>query len=62
MVLTDLLRKSKQPLGGSELARQVLATGYHTASKDFPSVVWAMMGQMDNVEHVAGQGYRLKKR
>ncbi len=39
-----------------------LAQGYQSQSKDFTTVVWAMLGKMDNVENVPGQGYRLKKR
>jgi len=38
-----------------------LATGYQTKSKDFTGVVWTALGQMNNVENVKGQGWRLKK-
>jgi uncharacterized coiled-coil protein SlyX len=61
-VLTDLLRRSKRPVGGTELARQAQAAGYRTASQDFAKVVWVMLATMDNVERVPGEGYRLKKR
>jgi hypothetical protein len=44
------------------LAKQAKAQGYRTKSKDFVGVLWVMLGQMDNVENVPGQGYRLKKR
>jgi hypothetical protein len=54
--------KSRQPLSGSELARQVLATGYKSTSKNFTQIVWDALGKMPNVEHVANQGYRLKQR
>jgi len=59
--LTDLLQKSRKPLAARDLAEQVLATGYQTKSKDFTGVVWTALGQMNNVENVKGQGWRLKK-
>jgi hypothetical protein len=43
------------------LADAALKAGYRTASSHPADVVWAMPNQMDNVEHVKGQGYRLKK-
>ena len=61
VVLTNILAKSRRPLSGSELAEQVLATGYQTRSQKFVDNVWAMVHQMDNIEHVPGKGYRLKK-
>jgi hypothetical protein len=61
-VLTKVLQKSKQPLSGAELAKQALAAGYQSKSKDFANLVWVSLGKMDNVENVAGKGYRLKKR
>lgn len=61
-VLTKLLQKSAQPLAARELTEQVLATGYQTTSPNLINSVWTMLGQMDNVENVAGKGYRLKKR
>jgi hypothetical protein len=62
MVLLDLLKKSKHHVAGSELAQQVLKTGYRTSSRNFTDVVWVMLGKMDEVEHLPGKGYRLKKR
>jgi hypothetical protein len=59
--LTDVLRGSRQPLSGSELAERALAAGYQTESTKFVDSVWAMLGQMDNVEHLPQKGYRLKK-
>ncbi len=61
-VLTKILADSPKPLGGGELARRALAAGYKSTSKHFPNVVWVVVGKMENVEHVKGQGYRLKKR
>jgi hypothetical protein len=60
--LTDLLQKSKKPIGGSELARLVLATGYKSVSKNFNQIVWDALGKMENVQHVPNKGYQLKKR
>jgi hypothetical protein len=62
VVLTEILAKSPRPLPARELARQAKAQGYRTKSKNFVGVLWVMLGQMDNVENVPGQGYRLKKR
>jgi hypothetical protein len=60
-VLTSLLRKSKRPLTGAELAEQAQAAGYRSNSRDFRQVVWVMLSRMDNIENVAGKGYRLKR-
>ena len=60
-LLADLLRKSRGPLAARELAAQALAAGYQTRSKNFTDVVWTALGQMDDVENVPGQGWRLKK-
>jgi hypothetical protein len=60
-VLTDILKKSRQPLGSGQLAREVLDSGYQTASKNFASVVSVALNKMPNLERVHGQGYRLKK-
>lgn len=61
MVLTEILKKSRKPLSGSELAERALAAGYKTKSAKFVDSVWTALGQMDNVEHLPQQGYRLKK-
>ena len=61
VVLTNILAKSRRPMSGSELAEQALATGYQTSSQKFADNVWAVVNQMDNIEHVPGKGYRLKK-
>ena len=61
VVLTELLKKSRKPLSGSELAKRALAAGYKTTSEKFVDSVWAMLAQMDNIEHVPQEGYRLKK-
>jgi len=61
VVLTQLLRKSKRPLSGGELAEQAQKAGYRSASVDFANVVWVMLKKMENVEHLRDKGYRLKK-
>ena len=61
-VLTEILKKMGMPLTGSELAEEALKAGYHTTSKHFIDAVWAMLSDMDNVENVKGQGYRLKRK
>jgi hypothetical protein len=60
VVLTDILKSSRKPLSGSELAEQALAAGYKSNAKKFVDTVWAILTKMDNVEHVPDQGYRLK--
>ena len=62
VILTDLLAKSRRPLLARELGEQAKAQGYETESEDFVRVIWVALGQMDNIENVPGQGYRLKKR
>jgi hypothetical protein len=62
VLLTNLLAKSRRPMAARELAAQVLANGYRTKSKNFIDVVWVMLGNMDNVGNVPGQGYTLKQR
>ena len=61
-MLTELLQKARKPLAARELAEQALAAGYRTQSKDFTDVVWTALGQLDGVENVKGQGWRLRKR
>ena len=62
VVLTDLLARSGNPVPARDLAGQALASGYRTNSKNFMEVIWVNLGQMDNVEKVPGEGWRLKKR
>ena len=62
VVLTDILKGSRKPLSGSELAERALKAGYKTKSEKFVDGVWALLGQMDNVEHLPQKGYRLKKK
>jgi hypothetical protein len=60
-VLTNVLKSSRKPLSGSELAQRALAAGYQSKSANFVDSVWSALGQMDNVEHLPRLGYRLKK-
>jgi hypothetical protein len=62
VVLTNILKSSRKPLSGSELAERALKAGYKTKSEKFVDSVWSMLGQMDNVEHLPQKGYQLKKR
>jgi len=61
-VVTQVLKKMGVPLKASELAEEVLKTGYRTDSTKFVNNVFVILGWMDNVEHVAGEGYRLKRK
>jgi hypothetical protein len=61
-IVAEILAKSTQPLPARELAAQVKAKGYVTKSKDLTNVLWVLLGKMDNVQNVPGEGYRLKKR
>jgi hypothetical protein len=57
-----LLKNSRKPLFGSELAKQALAAGYRSNSQNFTNTVTALLTKMDGVEHITGQGYRLRKK
>jgi hypothetical protein len=60
-IVTDLLRKSRQPLSARCLADQILASGFRSESKRFVKVIHTTMNKMKTVEYVPDQGYRLKK-
>jgi hypothetical protein len=60
--ILNVLKNSRKPLSGTELADRVLKSGYKTTSTKFRDVVWSMLGQMDNVQHVRGKGYQLKRK
>jgi hypothetical protein len=61
-VVTQVLKKMGVPLTASELTLEVLKAGYRTNSTKFVNNVYVILGRMDNVEHIEGQGYRLKRR
>jgi hypothetical protein len=56
-----LLERSKGPLLVRDLAKQALAAGYRSESKDFENVVQVTVARMDGLVNVPGKGYRLKK-
>jgi hypothetical protein len=58
--LANLLERSKGPLLVRDLAKQALASGYRSKSKDFENVVQVTVGRMDELVNVRGKGYRLK--
>jgi len=60
-LLTELLQKSRKPVPARDLVEQVLAAGYQTSSKNFAKVVWLVLRELEGVENVKGQGWRLKK-
>jgi hypothetical protein len=49
------------PLKATELAEEVLEAGYRTKSKKFVNILYVLLGRMNDVEHIEGQGYRLKR-
>jgi hypothetical protein len=59
--VTKVLAASAKPLTARTLADKVLALGYRSKSQDFLNVLGAGLSKMNTVEHVQGQGYRLKK-
>jgi hypothetical protein len=61
-VLTGILKGSRKPLFGSELAKQALAAGYRSNSQNFINTVTALLTNMEGVEHITGQGYRLRRK
>jgi hypothetical protein len=61
-MVTKILSESTEPIPAREFGKKVLATGYQTRSKDFTNVIWVAVSKLDNVENIAGRGYRLKKR
>jgi len=48
-------------LTGPEIMGKILAGGYKTSSTNFLNVVKKTLFEMDDVSHVRGEGYRLKK-
>jgi hypothetical protein len=60
-VLISLLERNKGPLLIRDLAKQALAAGYRSKSKDFGNVVQVTVGRMNELVNVRGKGYRLRK-
>jgi len=60
-LILDILKVARKPITSGDLTKRVLATGYKTNSKRLVKVVGAQLSKMDNIEHVKGQGYQLKR-
>jgi TolA-binding protein len=60
-VLLQILKAARKPMNGSELTDRVLATGYQTTSKRFAKVVGTQLSKLQNVEHIKGEGYQLRR-
>jgi hypothetical protein len=60
-VLTKVLAQAKKPMSAREMADAALASGYKTKSKNFMDVMWVVLGTMDNIKKVPGEGYALKR-
>jgi len=55
------LRAARNPLSGPEIATRIKAGGYKTSSANFANIVKKHLTEMDDVVHVRGEGYKLKK-
>jgi hypothetical protein len=55
-------KAASQPRQPPLARRQALAAGYRSNSQNFTNTVTALLTKMDGVEHITGQGYRLKKK
>src|SRR5262249_23713807 len=60
-VLTQILGRSRKPLTRGQLAAEALKAGYRSQSKDLANVIGVEANKMANVEHVTGEGFRLRK-
>ena len=61
VVVTDILKQARKPLRTKELAERALASGYQTKSGNFSNAVQDLLKNMDNVQRVPNEGYRLKR-
>lgn len=59
--IKKVLRASRGPLSGPEIADKIKAGGYKTSSANFANIVKKHLNEMDEVTHVRGEGYKLKK-
>jgi len=55
------LRAARNPLSGPAIATRIKAAGYKTSSANFANIVKKHLTEMDDVVHVRGEGYKLKK-
>src|SRR5262249_33960494 len=60
-VVTQILAKVPKPLTRGQLAAEALKAGYRSKSKDLANVIGVQATMMSNVEHVRGEGFRLRK-
>ncbi|MBA4186971.1 MAG: hypothetical protein C0467_03030 [Planctomycetaceae bacterium] len=59
--IKKVLRAARGPLSGPAIADRIKAAGYKTSSVNFANIVKKHLGEMDEVTHVRGEGYKLKK-
>jgi small-conductance mechanosensitive channel len=59
--IRKVLSAARTRLTGPEIAEQLLASGYKTSSTNFLNVVKKTLFEMDEVSHLRGQGYKLKR-
>src|SRR5437667_248026 len=60
-LVTHILRKSRTPMTRGELAVEAIKAGHRTSSKNLANVIGTEIKKRSHIEHVAGEGYRLKK-
>jgi hypothetical protein len=59
--IKKVLRAARAPMSGPEIAEKIKAGGYKTSSVNFANIVKKHLNEMDEVTHVRGEGYKLKK-
>jgi len=59
--IKKVLRAARGPLSGADIADRIKAGGYKTSSANFANIVKKHLGEMEDVSHVRGEGYKLKK-
>ncbi|MCE9566927.1 MAG: hypothetical protein K8U57_33405 [Planctomycetes bacterium] len=59
--IKKVLRAARGPLSGADIADRIKAGGYKTSSANFANIVKKHLNEMEDVSHVRGEGYKLKK-
>jgi len=59
--IKKVLRTARGALSGPVIADKILAAGYKTSSANFANIVKKHLSEMEEVSHVRGEGYKLKK-
>jgi hypothetical protein len=59
--IRKVLREAQNRITGPEITGKILASGYKTSSTNFMNVVKKTLFEMEDVSHVRGQGYKLKR-